>query len=401
MVPLIVVVLVGVMLALSVPTSAANRSLSVSVQAVRERDEVVARIKESYVDSVEVDKLTQGDLKALVREIDPEGEYLDQNDFHDFSTHPVGVGEIGLVLGTHGEFLKIVAPQDDSPAARAGLKAGDLIVKIDDVPVNGMPLLEGAKRLRGEPGTSIKLSVLRGGKKDHFDVALQREIVLQQAVKLRELEPGYTHIRISRFVNDTTVTLTTQLKERYMQGEPKGLVLDLRNNPGGLLHEAVGVTAIFLKPNLLVASLTGRAPDNNFNLYAAPQFYVRHGADFMKTLPASVKSVPLVVLVNEGTAAGSEIVAGALQDYKRAVIIGARTFGRASLQTTFPMANGSVLKLTTARWVTPNKRSVQNTGLAPDEVGWQVQEEATQHSSSRDTQLEHALSHLKGELSSR
>jgi len=392
---------VGVLLAVSFPASAANHALSASEQVVRLRDEVLARVKESYVDPVDVDKLTQGDLKALVREVDPEGEYLDQSTVRELSAPPADVGGIGLEFTARGEFLMITAPLDDSPAARTGLKTGDLIVKIDDMPVNGLTRMEWAKRLRGEPGTLVKLSVLRGGVGNSFDVVLQREIVSTQAVKLRELESGYIHIRISRFAGDTPAALTTQLRERYTQGDPKGLVLDLRNNPGGVLHGAVGVAAVFLQPNVLVASLAGRVQENNFNLYAAPQFYVRGGADFMKRLPAGVKTVPLVVLVNEGTAAGSEIVAGALQDYKRAVIVGTRTFGRASIQTILPMGNGAALKLTTARWVTPNKRSVHSIGLTPDVVSWQVQEEATQKNPSQDNQLEDALSLLKGEPGAR
>jgi carboxyl-terminal processing protease len=355
----------------------------------------VARIRADYVDKVDEDKLTQGDLRELVRAVDPEGEYLDQDAFSELKSIPANVGGIGLEFGAHGEGLKIVAPLDDSPAARAGLKAGDLVVAIDDAPVKGPTLLGAAKRLRGEIGTPVKVTILREGESKLQNVTMRREFIRQQSVRVSVLEPGYFHIRISRLTGDTLATLATQLKAIYSDGEPKGLVLDLRDNSGGLLYCAAGIAAVFLPSDVLVASVRGRSPDNTFNIYAAPSFYVRAGTDPLKALPASVKRVPLVVLVNEVTAAGSEIVAGAFQDYKRAIVVGTHTFGRASIQTIFPLANGTALKLTTARWITPNKRSVQNSGIVPDEVVPEAPEETTQEKSSQKGPLEHALSILK------
>lgn len=387
--------LAGIFLAAPVPASVLNQFSPAGSQSARARDEVVARIKADYVDPVDEDKLTQGDLRELVRAVDPEGEYLDQDAFSELKALPANVAGIGLEFGAHDEGLKIVAPLDDSPAARAGLKAGDLVVAIDDAPVKGLTLLGAAKRLRGEIGTPVEVTILREGESKPRDVTMWRELIRQQSVRVSELEPGYFHIRISRLTGDTLATLATQLKAIYSDGEPKGLVLDLRDNPGGLLHCAAGIAAVFLPSDVLVASVRGRSPDNSFNIHAAPRFYVRTGTDPFRALPASVKRVPLVVLVNEVTAAGSEIVAGALQDYKRAIVVGTRTFGRASLQTIFPLANGAALKLTTARWMTPNKRSVQNSGIVPDEVVLEAPEETTQEKPIQKSPLEHALSILK------
>jgi carboxyl-terminal processing protease len=387
--------LAGVFLAAPVPASVLNQFSPAGSQSASARDEVVARIRADYVDPVDDDKLTQGDLGELVRAVDPEGEYLDQDAFSELKSPHANVAGIGLEFGVHDEGLKIVAPLDDSPAARAGLKAGDLVVAIDDAPVNGLTLLGAAKRLRGEVGTPVKITIVREGESNPRDVTMRRKFIRQQSVRVSELEPGYFHIRISRLTSDTLATLARQLKAIYADGEPKGLVLDLRDNPGGLLHCAAGIAAAFLPSDVLVASVRGRSTENTFNIYAAPSFYVRAGTDPLKALPASVKRVPLVVLVNEVTAAGSEIVAGAFQDYKRAIVVGTRTFGRASLQTIFPLANGAALKLTTARWVTPNKRSVQNSGIVPDEVLLEVPAETTQEKPIQKSPLEHALSTLK------
>lgn len=387
--------LVGVFLAASVQASVFNQLSPAGSQSARARDDVLARIRADYVDPVDEDQLTRDDLRELVRAIDPEGDYLDQDAFGELKSLPANVGGIGLEFGTHAEGLKIVAPLDNSPAARAGLKMGDIVVEIDDVPVKGLTLLGAAKRLRGEIGTPIKIAILREGETKARDVTMRREFIRQPSVRVSELEPGYFHIRISRFTEDTLATLATQLKAIYSGGDPKGLVLDLRDNPGGLLYCAAGIAAVFLPPDVLVASVRGRSPANTFNIYATPSFYVRAGNDPFKVLPASVKRVPLVVLVNEVTAGGSEIVAGAFQDYKRAIVVGTRTFGRASLQTIFPLANGAALKLTTARWVTPNKRSVQNSGIVPDEVVLGAHEEAMQEKPIQKGALEHALSILK------
>lgn len=387
--------LAGACLAVPVPASAISRPSLGGPHSARERDEVVARIRADYVDPVDEDKLTQGDLGELVRAVDPEGAYLDQAAFTELKTVPADVAGVGLEFGAHGGDLRIVAPFDDSPAARAGLKAGDIVVAIDDAPVKGLPLPGVAQRLRGEPGTSVRITIRRGGESGSRDVTLRRDVIRQQSVWVSELEPGYFRVRVTRLTADTLATLATQLKAIYAGGAPKGLVLDLRDNPGGLLHCAAGIAAVFLPPGALVASVGGRSPDNNFNIYAVPGFYVRAGADPLKVLPASVKRVPLVVLVNEVTAAGSEMIAGAFQDYRRAVVVGTRTFGRASLQTIFPLASGAALKLTTARWMTPNKRSVQNAGIVPDEVAPEPAEESTQEKPVRKGPLERALSILK------
>lgn len=358
------------------------------------RDEVIARIRDNYIDAMDVNKLTQRNLHALVREVDPEGEYLDADAMRELSVGNPELGGLGLELAKVDGHLKVVEPLEDSPAARAGLLPGDLIARIDDEPVAELTLQEGVRRLRGKPGSEIKLSVSREGKAP-IDMVLKREIVRLHNVSLYALGPGYVVIRLSRFTEDTTRILAHLLKERYVQEAIKGIVLDLRNNTGGLLNGAVGVAAIFLPANTLVASLAGRHTDSNFDLFASPRFYTRHHGDSLKGLPANIKSTPLVVLVNEHTAAGAEIVAGALQDYKRALLIGSRTFGRASIQTILPLSNGAALKLTTARWHTPLKRTVHRQGLSPDVLSKSSPRRPRLIYPLHDAQLDEAMALLK------
>lgn len=358
------------------------------------RDEVIARIQENYLDAVDVSKLTQRDLYALVREVDPEGEYLDANAMNELRMPDPDIASLGLELAKVDRDLKVVEPLDDSPAARAGLLPGDLIVRIDNEPVADLTLQDATTRLRGRAGSEVKLSVSRESKA-LTDMVLKREIVRPHNVSLHALEPGYMVIRMSRFTGDTTRILANLLRAHYAQEVVKGIVLDLRNNTGGLLNGAVGVAAVFLPVNSLVASTAGRHPDSNFDLFASPRFYSRHDGDSLRGLPRDIKSSPLVVLVNEHTAAGAEIVAGALQDYKRAQLIGSRTFGRASIQTILLLSNGAALKLTTARWQTPLKRTVHQTGLSPDISSRVSVKRSGLKYPMQDAQLDEALALLK------
>lgn len=358
------------------------------------RDEVIERIRDNYVDAVDVSKLTQRDLYALVRGVDAEGEYLDAGALRELSVGNPELGGLGIELAKVERHLKVVAPVEDGPAARAGILPGDQIASIDNVSVGELTLQQAITRLRGKPGSEVKLSVSRDGKAPK-DITLQREIVRVQNVKLHTLEPGYVVIRISRFAEDTPAVLATLLREYHASGAPRGIVLDLRNNAGGLLPAAVGVAAVFLPANALIASLSGRLPESNFSLYASREHYSRGGIDRLAGLPQSLKSLPLVVLVNKHTAAGAEIVAGALQDYRRALLIGTRTFGRASIQTILLLANGGALKLTTARWQTPRKRTVHGLGLAPDVVSKFDVNFSGYPYPLRDPQLDEALAQLK------
>ena len=264
-------------------------------------------------------------------------------------------------------FVKVVSPIEDTPAFRAGLKPGDLIIKIDDTPVKGLSLNDAVKRMRGKPKTSIRLTVVRKGDEKPFEVTLQREIIRVQSVKSKLIEPGYAWVRVAQFQEHTGENLVKHLENLYKKGPLKGLVLDLRNDPGGLLNGAVGISSAFLQSKALVVSTDGRTEDAKRKFVASPEDYLRGNKDdYLRGLPAGVKTVPMVVLVNAGSASASEIVAGALQDHKRATVMGTQTFGKGSVQTILPLGNSTAIKLTTARYYTPSGRSIQAKGITPD-----------------------------------
>jgi carboxyl-terminal processing protease len=264
-------------------------------------------------------------------------------------------------------FVKVVSPIEDTPAFRAGLKPGDFIIRIDDASVKGMSLNDAVKRMRGKPKTTIRLTIMRKGEAKPFEVTLTRDVIRVQSVKSRLIEPGYGWVRVSQFQEHTGENLVKHLEGLYRNGPLKGLILDLRNDPGGLLNGAVGISATFLLPRAAVVSTDGRTEDAKRKFIAAPEDYLRGSRDdYLKNLPAAVKTVPMVVLVNGGSASASEIVAGALQDHKRATLIGTQTFGKGSVQTILPLGNNTAIKLTTARYYTPNGRSIQAKGITPD-----------------------------------
>jgi len=266
--------------------------------------------------------------------------------------------------------VKVISPIEDSPAFKAGIKSGDLIMQLDEKLVKGMSLNDAVKVMRGKPNTPIKLTVLRKGENKPLYITLTRAIIKTQSVKYKLSEPNYPYLRITQFQEHTGEDLAKAIKTLREQnkGPFKGLVLDLRNNPGGLLNAAVGVSGAFIPKDALVVYTEGRTPDAKMQLTANPANYSRGGesADYLKDLPADIKSIPMVVIVNGGSASASEIVAGALQDHKRAVIMGTQSFGKGSVQTILPMNNGTAIKLTTARYFTPNGRSIQAKGIVPD-----------------------------------
>lgn len=342
------------------------------VEELRTLSEVFGRIKSDYVEPVDDRKLIKEAITGMVSGLDPHSAYLDQDAYRELQQSTQGeFGGLGIEVGMEDGVVKVISPIDDTPASRAGIKAGDLIVKLDDTAVRGMTLMDAVKRMRGKPGTDIKLTVVRKSEHKPLVLTLTRAVIKTKSVTLKELEPGYASIRISQFQERTAEDLSAAVQKVYEdnKGQVKGLVLDLRNDPGGLLNAAVGVGAVFLKPDDLVVYTEGRIADSRMRLTTSPDNYLRSGeTDFVTKLPAAIKTVPLVVLVNSGSASASEIVAGALQDHHRAKILGLRTFGKGSVQTILPLTNDTALKLTTARYFTPNGRSIQAKGIEPDEV---------------------------------
>jgi len=316
--------------------------------------EVFGRIKSDYVEGVDDKMLLESAIRGMLSGLDPHSSYLDEEEYRDLQVGTSGeFGGLGIEVGMEDGFVKVIAPIDDTPAERAGIKAGDLIIRIDDKPVKGMSLNDAINIMRGKPGTKINLTILRDDADRPLEVDLVRDIVHVASVKSRTLEPGYGYVRISHFQSRTTEDLLSALSDLKEKsgGKLKGLVLDLRNNPGGVLNSAVGVSDAFLVGGIIVYT-KGRIQDSDLQFKAGPDDVL--------------KGAPIVVLVNRGSASASEIVAGALQDQKRAIIMGSPTFGKGSVQTIVPIDNTTALKLTTARYYTPSGRSIQAQGIEPD-----------------------------------
>ncbi len=318
--------------------------------------EIFSKIKSDYVEPVEDKALLQNAIRGMLTGLDPHSAYLIPDEYKDLKVGTSGeFGGLGIEVGMENGFVKVVAPIDDTPAQRAGMQTGDLIIRLDDTPVKGMSLSDAVKIMRGKPGEKIVLTVLRNGEDKPLKVTIVRAVIRVTSVKSRVLESGYAYLRISQFQTRTSEALQRAISEMKSESKDgiKGLVLDLRNNPGGVLSGAVAVSDAFLKKGLIVYT-EGRMADAKLKFNAKPTD-VLNGA-------------PMVVLVNGGSASASEIVAGALQDHKRAVIMGSKTFGKGSVQTILPMENGSALKLTTARYFTPSGTSIQAQGITPDIV---------------------------------
>jgi carboxyl-terminal processing protease len=338
------------------------------LEAIQQLAEVFEKVKTEYVEPVDEKKLISDAISGMVSGLDPHSVYFDKKSFKEFEESTSGrfVG-VGIEIGMEDGLVKIVSPIEGSPAFRAGLKSGDLITKIDDTAVKGLTLEQAVKRMRGEPNTKVELTIFRKSESRSFPVTINREEIKVQSVRAKVEEPGYAWLRISQFQEHTVEDFVRKVNELYKQDPHiKGIVLDLRNDPGGLLDGAVAVAAAFLPPDVNVVSTNGQLPESKYVFKATPDNYARHGGDPLKSLPAALKTVPLVVLVNEGSASASEIVAGALQDYHRATLMGAQTFGKGSVQTVRPLPGGAALKLTTARYYTPSGRSIQAKGIVPD-----------------------------------
>ncbi|MBW8055359.1 MAG: S41 family peptidase [Nitrospira sp.] len=345
-------------------------STTLPLDELRTFTEVFSKIKSDYVEDVADKKLLEDAIGGMLAGLDPHSTYLDPEGYKDVRIGTEGqFGGLGIEVTMENGFVKVVSPIEDTPAARAGLQPGDLIVRLDDQAVKGMSLSDAVKLMRGKPGSDITLTVVREGENMPLKITVTRAVIKIRSVKSRLLEPGYGYIRITQFQANTTKNMKTSLSklEKENGGKLKGVVLDLRNNPGGVLNAAVSVSDAFLKKGIIVYT-EGRVADSKLTFEAQPD-QVLEGA-------------PLVVLVNGGSASASEIVAGALQDNGRAVIMGTKTFGKGSVQTIMPMSNGAALKLTTARYFTPSGRSIQATGIEPDIVTEQAK--LTRNKSDQD-----------------
>ena len=336
---------------------------------LRQLADVYGLIKSDYVEKVEDKKLLSQAISGMVASLDPHSSYLDKKAYKEMTESMQGrfVG-LGIEVAMEDGYVKIISPIEDSPAFRAGIKPGDIITRIDSTPIKGMSLDEAIKKMRGEPKTKVVLTIARKGEDAPWIVPLVREQIRVQSVKGKIVEPGYAWLRIAQFQEQTLDEMGKKINALYAQDPKlKGLVLDLRNDPGGLLPGAIGVSAAFLPHDKEIVSTAGQLPDSNHKFYGRREFYAAPGSgDPLARLPAALKNVPVVVLVNGGSASASEIVAGALQDYKRATIMGTQTFGKGSVQTLRKLSKDTAVKLTTARYFTPLGRSIQAKGIVPD-----------------------------------
>ncbi|MFV2032215.1 MAG: S41 family peptidase [Gammaproteobacteria bacterium] len=349
---LLVGLVIGLSLAIGQSVYALKDNQDIPFEDLQAFTEVFSRIKSDYVESVDDKQLIENAIRGMLSSLDPHSSFLNTAEFGELKIGTTGqFGGLGIEVGMENGFVKVISPIDDTPAARAGIQPSDLIIKLDDTPVKGMTLNEAVKLMRGKPDTDIVLTVVRAGEPKPLIITLTREIIRVKSVKNRMLEPGYGYVRITNFQSRTTTDLLKAISDLQKQDKLKGLVLDLRNNPGGVLNGAVGVSDAFIDEGLIVYT-EGRIKDSSNRYLATPG--------------DSLNGAPLVVLINGGSASASEIVAGAMQDHKRAIIMGTRSFGKGSVQTIQELRNGSAVKLTTARYFTPDGRSIQARGIIPD-----------------------------------
>lgn len=353
------VLMVGIFLGGTLPLGSqalaeSQEPADLPLKELRAFAEIFGRIKRDYVEPVDDRELLEYAIRGMLTGLDPHSSYLNVDEFQELQVGTTGeFGGLGVEVGMEDGFIKVVAPIDDTPAQRAGIRAGDLIIRLNDEPVKGMTLNEAVTIMRGKPGTELNLTIMREGVEAPFRVTVERAVIKVASVKGRDLEDGFGYIRITHFQARTHEDMLKKLDELKEKsgGALKGLVLDLRNNPGGILNGAVSVSDAFLEDGLIVYT-EGRTGDSKLQ--------------FKATAGDVLDGAPIVVLVNGGSASASEIVAGALQDRKRAIIMGAETFGKGSVQTIIPLSDNTAVKLTTARYYTPSGRSIQAEGVTPD-----------------------------------
>ena len=386
---------VGVALSLNFSAIAQrqNPTLNLPIDEVRMLSEVYGRIKSDYVEEVDDKRLIKEAINGMLTGLDPHSAFLDTDALKEMQTVTTGkFGGLGIEVGMEDGLVKVLSPIDDTPAFKAGIKSGDYIVKVNDASLRGMNLTEAVKRMRGEVGSEAVLTILRKGENKELVFNVRRAEIQLQSVRSRELEPGIAYIRLAQFEEATAEKMVRAINEAYKQnnGTLKGMVLDLRNDPGGLLHSSVAVSAAFLPKDALVVYTEGRVEDAKLRFSARKEDYVRgpKREDPLAKLNPAAQTVPLIVLVNNGTASASEIVAGALQDHKRAIVMGTQSFGKGSVQTILPLTKDTAIKLTTARYLTPNGRAIQAKGITPD----MIVDDGVQRFSMREADLEHHLS---------
>jgi len=380
--------LLGVMLAVGQSVLADrknNRSTvqSIPLEDIRSLSEVFDKIKKNYVEDIEDKVLLENAIRGLLSGLDPHSSYLDKDAFTELREGTSGeFGGLGIVVGMEDGFVKVISPIDDTPAQRAGVNAGDLIIRLNKKNVKGMSLEDAVNIMRGKPDTDITLTIVREGADKPLKFEITRDIIKVKSVRSRTLDKGYGYIRVSAFQERTGSDLRKAISKLKKKNNKKlkGLVLDLRNNPGGLLNAAVEVSDAFLESGIVV-SIKGRDKNNA----------MVHNAKGMDL----INQAPIVVLINGGSASASEIVAGALQDHKRAIIMGTQSFGKASVQTVVPLGNGSALKLTTARYYTPNGTSIQAKGIIPDILLDDVKVTAREDNGFKPTKEKDLTGHLE------
>lgn len=364
----------------------AENAVQLPIEDLKIFAEIFGKIKSDYVEDIDDSQLLNDAIKGMLDGLDPHTVYLDPDSFREMNIDTHGeFGGLGLEVTMENGVIRIVAPIDDTPAHKAGLKSGDLIISMDGVQVKGLSLGESVSLMRGKPGSEIVLTIVRKDRPEPFEVTLKRAIIQLESVRAELLETGFGYVRVIQFQIGTATSLRQQLARLAREAGTalKGLVLDLRDNPGGVLDGAIQVSDTFLRDGLIV-STRGRAEDSEVTFSASPKDYLN--------------DAPLVVLVNGGSASASEIVAGALQDHGRALILGTTTFGKGSVQTILPMLNGAALKLTTARYYTPNDRSIQATGITPDVVSQPAESSQTLDRDASRLRESDLAGHLENEL---
>ena len=363
-------VIAGALATVSVQTVARGNTDPLPLQELQQFAAVYGMIKSSYVETTDDKKLITDAISGMVSGLDPHSQYYDKKAFSEFKEETTGkfVG-VGIEITQEDGLIKVVSPIEGSPADKAGLKAGDMITRIDDKAVRGMSVNDAVKRMRGKADTQVVLTILRRDESRTFTVTITRAEIRTQSVRVKMVEPDYAWVRITQFQERTVEDFAQKVGDLLRQNPGmKGMVLDLRNDPGGLLDAAVAISAAFLPEDATVVSTKGQLDNSNVVYKARPQDYLRSllAKDPIQGLPAQIKSLPLVVLVNEGSASASEIVAGALQDHQRAAVMGRQTFGKGSVQSVRPLGPDTGLKITIARYYTPNGKSIQATGIVPD-----------------------------------